>query len=398
MFELIAVLKALGWEIANNLGYANAPYFEYAAFALFAVTIALLVFAYLGPLAQRSSALFACMTVCVGVLSMWLSYQGEAAPTFDAPTFVAKNSTAHRRGPSPFAEREAGEDDTAADEDGKRPHRSASLDGDASSGSTTWGPGTSSLRHLLGWREVDENSVGAPFKDCPDCPEMVTVPKGAFVMGSRDDDPAARPEEQPSRLVRIPNRFAVGRFEITQGQYAAFVRETQFVAATCDRNAPASAATANHPKACVSWNDAVAYVAWLSNKTGRAYRLPSEAEWEYAARAGRSDRRGERAGAIPASFDFGGRATGLRNVGSSPSNIFDLHDMQGNVAELVDDCWQTNVPFGVAVIRAGACNIRTLKDGAWSEAAEYLRPAARRPVPADAARDTIGFRVVREVR
>jgi formylglycine-generating enzyme required for sulfatase activity len=143
------------------------------------------------------------------------------------------------------------------------------------------------------------------FKDCEDCPEMVALPAGEFMMGSPESEFQRLETGGPPRRVAIARRFAIGRFEITMDQFSAFVAQTgmavgdqcrkivEFSGSSAGWGAPEASfrqpgfeVTGKHPVVCVSWHDAQAYVAWLSRRTGKAYRLPSEAEWEYAARAG----------------------------------------------------------------------------------------------------------------
>ncbi|MBL7699041.1 MAG: formylglycine-generating enzyme family protein [Chitinophagaceae bacterium] len=220
---------------------------------------------------------------------------------------------------------------------------------------------------------------GQTFRDCADCPEMVVIPAGSFTMGT----PASEVEKDPfgetrlqlegsQRVVNV-QQFAVGKFDITRGQWAAFVSATKrptsmgchwsFLPAAPGSKPWESNPEANwknlgflqddnHPVVCVTWNDAQDYVQWLSRKTGGDYRLLSEAEWEYAARAGTST-------AYPwgsvASHDYANYGTdtvagvGLASgrdawvatspVGSFPPNQFGLYDMHGNAMQWVEDCF-----------------------------------------------------------
>lgn len=149
-----------------------------------------------------------------------------------------------------------------------------------------------------------EMRPGSVFKDCPDCPEMIVIPAGRFQMGSPDSEKGRESDEGPAHAVTLGRSFALGKTHITRGQYAAFVAATGYDTGNrCGildtskplgwevRNGhgwrnPGFAQQDNHPAVCLSWNDAKAYVQWLALKTGKSYRLPSEAEWEYGARAG----------------------------------------------------------------------------------------------------------------
>lgn len=171
-------------------------------------------------------------------------------------------------------------------------------------------------------------SSGHVFRDCPNCPEMVVIPAGSFKMGSSSDSWST-----PEHDVSIPARFAVGKYEVTFAEWDACAAE-----GGCRNYRPYDKVWGRdrRPVIHMSWQDAKFYIHWLSEKTGKQYRLLSEAEWEYAARAGTSGH-----------FHFGIASTQKANyqgkktvpVGSYPANAFGLHDMHGNVQEWVEDCW-----------------------------------------------------------
>ena len=279
------------------------------------------------------------------------------------------------------------------------------------------------------------------FRDCPDCPEMVVIPAGDFWMGSdRDGDEADR-NERPRHRVSV-GRFALGRYEVTRGEYEAFVSATGHPdgrrCATDDgrgnwewrwRNGaswrdPRFPQGDDHPVVCVSWGDAQLYVRWLSRKTGESYRLPSEAEWEYAARAGTGTRwywgdspSGQcgRANGADASLrrqyrrverlDFDDAVScddGMAHTapaGSYEANAFGLFDVLGNVWEWTEDCWHGNYERapgdGSAWTRGGDCGPRVLRGGSWLNTPRDLRSAVRFIYITGVRSDDAGFRVSR---
>jgi len=275
----------------------------------------------------------------------------------------------------------------------------------------------------------------ATFKECDVCPEMVVVPAGVFRMGSPKNEKARSENEGPLHKVTIARRFAVGKFEVTVDQFAAFAKETGHdTGSVCDiwqdgkwserqgyswRNPPFPQSGA-HPATCLSWNDAKAYLAWLSRKTGHDYRLPSEAEWEYAARAGSGApfhfgsnvgdycRYGNGADQA-AGKDVPGATSWMllscndghaytAPVGSYAANRFGLYDMLGNVFEWVEDCWNgnyTGAPSDGSAWTSGNCGVRVQRGGAWGYPPDYLRTAVRGQQPQAYRYINAGMRAVR---
>ena len=242
-------------------------------------------------------------------------------------------------------------------------------------------------------------------KDCSDCPEMVVVPAGEFMMGSPGTEPHRGTEAQ--HVVTIFRAFGVSRFEITFAEWDACAKD-----GGCRGFKPdAPWGRGRMPVVNINWNDAAAYADWLSKKTGHTYRLLSEAEWEYAARAGSTTpfAFGPTLSAAQANFDASektelnpkGHARGKAVlVGSFKPNAFGLYDMQGNVWEWVQDCW--NDEYGPTLPRdgkpalTGDCNGHVLRGGSWEDGAADIRAAAR---VASAATDrswSDGIRVARE--
>ena len=227
---------------------------------------------------------------------------------------------------------------------------------------------------------------GEMFRDCPDCPELVVIPASEFWMGSPTSEEGRYADEGPQREVRV-ERFALGRYEVTFEEYERFA-----VARGRDPR--------GRPVINVSWEDAMAYAAWLSG-TGFRYRLPSEAEWEYAARAGTETRYswGNAIGRNRANCTGCGSRWGETvPVGSFAANAWGLHDMHGNVSEWVEDCWQDNywgVPSdGRAWTSGGDCS-RVARGGSWNHFPRLLRAANRIRLDAGYRNDSVGFRVAR---
>ncbi|MDX2142896.1 MAG: formylglycine-generating enzyme family protein [Rhodospirillaceae bacterium] len=260
--------------------------------------------------------------------------------------------------------------------------------------------------------------AGAVFRDCRDCPEMIIVPAGNALIGSLESEVGRLPNEGPQHEVRIARPFAISKFEVTRGQYAAFVRETGRVSSTrCvvwtgarggeavdgkswqDPNFPQ---TDDHPVVCITWTDANDYVNWLRGKTGKPYRFLSEAEWEYAARAGTTTR-----------YSFGDDAKDICKfanvpdqsakdsvrgspwlytdctdgygvqtspVGTFAPNAFGLHDMHGNLWEWTEDCYSdtfTGAPTDGSAWMAAPCHRRAVRGGSLSAPVQNSRSASR---------------------
>jgi formylglycine-generating enzyme required for sulfatase activity len=231
--------------------------------------------------------------------------------------------------------------------------------------------------------------TGAVFTDCRiGCPEMVVVPAGVFTMGSLAGTGNA--DEHPQHEVRIAAPLAVSRYEITSGE-----RQTCIDAGACD---PSDAhGHMERPAVNVTWEQVKQYVAWLSRATGKRYRILSESEWEYSARAGKA-----------ALYSFGddeallGRfaATGrIRLVGQREPNAFGLFDVHGNAAEWVEDCYRENYVGAPSDGSAwtGQCSYRVVRGGSWDDPPAKLRSAARSVAPAGYAQPTVGFRVARDL-
>jgi formylglycine-generating enzyme required for sulfatase activity len=225
---------------------------------------------------------------------------------------------------------------------------------------------------------------GPAFRDCASCPEMVPLPAGAFDMGDLDGKGYAH--ERPVRRVSFAGGLALGKYEVTQAEWRAVMgaNPSRFVG---DRN----------PVENVTWEEAKEYARRLAAKTGKPYRLPSEAEWEYAARAGSR-----------AAYPWGNTITrdqaryyedgGTRPVGSYQPNAFGLHDTAGNVWEWVEDCWSAShadVPADGAARERAGCDARVNRGGSWGRNANSLRSAYREWAEPGVRSSTLGFRVAR---
>ncbi len=237
---------------------------------------------------------------------------------------------------------------------------------------------------------------GNVFKDCADvCPEMVVIPAGGFTMGSPAEEAGREADEGPRHPVALVNAFAIGRYEVTFAEYDACVADGACTHVANDQGW----GRGRRPVVDVSWNDAQAYVAWLSGKTGQRYTLPSEAEWEYAARAG-ADTPWQTGRAILTDdaniLNAFGRTV---NVGGYPPNRFGLNDVHGNVDEWTLDCADTGyigAPNDGSAATGGRCaEARLVRGGNFQDEPARVRFAARAGLSQTTRHPGIGFRVAR---
>jgi len=251
----------------------------------------------------------------------------------------------------------------------------------------------------------EEFPSGRVFKDCDQCPEMVVVPAGEFLMGSPEDEPERSKDEGPRHKVTIARPFAVGKVEVTFAEWDACV-----AGGGCNGYEPKDKGwgRGRRPVIYVSWDDAKAYVAWLTKVTGKPYRLLTEAEWEYAARAGTTTpfSTGQTITTDQANFygpytynssAMGQSRGGTMEVGAFPANRFGLHDMHGNVREWVEDCYvetyDKTPQDGTAY--TDNCSLRVLRGGSWGYFPGDLRSAKRLRSTPDFGVYNSGFRVAR---
>ncbi|MFO1289870.1 MAG: SUMF1/EgtB/PvdO family nonheme iron enzyme [Nitrosomonas sp.] len=250
---------------------------------------------------------------------------------------------------------------------------------------------------LLTYIEESESVLMQDFE-----PEMVRVPAGTFIMGSPRSEKGRNSDEGPQYQVAIAYPFEIGRYEVTFAQYDAFVKDLK-------RKLPSNEGwgRGDRPMINVSWHDAQAYIKWLSDKTGKKYRLPSEVEWEYVARAGTTTAYwwGDTIEYNNAVCDgCGSQWDNQRTavVGSFKPNAFGVYDTAGNVWEWTQDCWHDNYTHaptgGTAWLDEdeGNCRYRALRGGSWGSDPRGLRSAARlRGIPVGAGFN-FGFRVARD--
>ena len=274
------------------------------------------------------------------------------------------------------------------------------------------------------------NIPGDVFRDCRECPEMVVVPPGSFRMG--DLSGGGSSSERPVHIVTITEAFAVGRYEVTVGEFREFVDEMSYrteagchlwsgsaweIDSSKSWQNPGFDQTDQHPVGCMNWDDARAYATWLAHITGQSYRLLSEAEWEYARRAGaatlwshgndetgicrygniRDDTYRSNTGDTTGAQCDDGSIT-KAPVGSYQPNEFGLYDMTGNVYEWTQDCWNdsySGAPIDGSSWMSGDCSRHTLRGGSWPSRPWGLRSAFRNKFETGNRSNNFGFRVAR---
>jgi formylglycine-generating enzyme required for sulfatase activity len=241
----------------------------------------------------------------------------------------------------------------------------------------------------------------ATFRDCAeDCPEMIFVPGGSFLMGSPVTEAGRNDNEGPLHKVTITKPFAVSEFDVTFLDWDACVSSSG-----CDAVSDDTMGRGSKPVVDVSWDQAHQYVAWLSRRTGQSYRLLTEAEWEYAARAGSST-------AYPWGNEIGRDNANCRGcgspwdtvqtspVGSFTPNAFGLFDMQGNVWQWVEDCYKdsySGAPADGSILITDICNRRVVRGGSWFTVPRYVRSAYRFGLATAYSFNDLGFRVARSL-
>jgi formylglycine-generating enzyme required for sulfatase activity len=256
---------------------------------------------------------------------------------------------------------------------------------------------------LVQWRDnanrppvpgTGDGPAAARFRDCPECPEMMPLPAGEFRMGASWWDRQSQSDERPRVEVAIEQPFAIGRTEVTFDEWRACV-----AGGGCGGRQPNDAGwgQGRRPVIDVDWNDAQAYVAWLRELTGKPYRLPSEAEWEYACRAGTTTAYAFGDAIGPALANYDRQRAGTREVASYPPNPWGLYDMNGNVWEWVEDVWNdghSGRPDDAAARLTGPDpQEHIIRGGSWDDRDRRVRCASRNGVDDTHRENEIGFRV-----
>ncbi|MFM0624932.1 SUMF1/EgtB/PvdO family nonheme iron enzyme [Paraburkholderia xenovorans] len=246
-------------------------------------------------------------------------------------------------------------------------------------------------------KPVTHAPVAGESRDCATCPIMITVPAGSFSMGSSTDDPS----EKPVHHVTIGAPFAIGKYEVTVDQWNACV-----AANGCQKLTPESNTNKAAPARDLSWDDAQQYVKWLSKTTGKPYRLPTEAEWEYADRGGTTTAYwwGDQMRKGNANCKDCGdpwHKEGPEAAGSFAPNPLGLYDMNGSVWEWTADCWHNSyqgAPADGHAWDSPGCEMRVIRGGSWREGGGYMLSATRFKYSSGVRQSQDGFRVVKDLK
>lgn len=275
--------------------------------------------------------------------------------------------------------------------------------------------------------------AGKHFRDCAECPEMVVIAKGSLKMGSPDTEDGRNDNESPEHQVELAP-FALGKHEVTRAQFAAFVKHAKhnageecrvlvdgkFEQTSAGWKSPGFPQSDNHPAVCISWDDAKAYANWLSKKSGKNYRLPTEAEWEYAARAktqaarywgdnpdvscayaNAADKIAQEKIQGTISWIVHNCADGYAYTspaGKFKANGFGVYDMLGNVLEWTEDLYEESYLNTSLETKAKEEAVRrVLRGGSWYDAPRFVRSAARDKAEPASRYANFGFRLARSL-
>ena len=249
--------------------------------------------------------------------------------------------------------------------------------------------------------------AGDAFQECKECPAMVVAPAGTFAMGSPPSEPGRAALEGPQHTVTLPRAFAVGRYDVSFDEWDACVSD-----GGCNDYKPDSAGwgRGSQPVINISWDDANAYVAWLAKKTGRPYRLPSEAELEYVTRAGTTTPFwwGDFITTAQANYNGTPYIAGPKGenrgrtvpVNSFSPNPWGLYQVHGNVYVWTEDCWHDSyltAPTDGSPWLSGDCGYRAIRGGSWDYNGVYLRSASRLGYSTDTRANWLGLRIARSL-
>lgn len=372
-------------------GLDTATSFAVGLFALTAVLLILAIRAGQNCLG-RILALSSIASVSAANYSMVSAYNGEPPLVYERPGPIERR-VIQRRGEFEYVDKEGGENEGGGGS-GRSSAGGLASDGGSSdaASSAASGSGTASRSALPSLFSNVPNSaardrgvrLGDAIKDCADCPDLVAVAPGFLRMGAVPGDLDALDSEGPRRMVTVPRWFAIGRNEVSLGQYQAFAKATGRAAPDCGTGARSSDLAA--PVTCVTFADARAYIEWLSRSSGIPYRLPAETEWEWAARGGNESR----------------YVTGVGPpLAPSVTNTIGMAGLHGGGAELVGACWTaTHADMSRAATRSGVdtrCRATVVRDAASGEPPVLSRLSARRQFSADQRSPFVGFRIARDL-
>jgi formylglycine-generating enzyme required for sulfatase activity len=236
--------------------------------------------------------------------------------------------------------------------------------------------------------------VGRALQDCPDCPELVVLPKGIFILGNPDPAISGYTDRGPPKQVCIDYEIAMGKFEVTQAQWRAVMGDNPAGIPRCGDTCPIES---------VSFDDVQAYIVKLNDKTGLKFRLPSEAEWEYAARAGTDNKYGfgnDEKALLDYAWIYENGGDRTHKVGLKKSNPWGLYDIHGNVSEWTQDCYinkHTNNPGDGSPVVHTECSQRVTRGGTWADGPLMAKATVRDPVSPSFKTLSLGFRLVRVI-
>lgn len=344
----------------------------------------------------RMLALSSIASVCAANYSMVSAYNGEPPVVYERPGPIERR-VIQRRGEFEYVDKEGGEAEggggsgrgSAGGATAGGPADGATDSAAGGSSSGTGRPSRSGIASLFSNSSTSEArdgrvQLGDTLKDCADCPDLVAVAPGFFRMGADAADTDAQESERPRRLVTVPRWFAIGRSEVTVGQYRNFTTATGHAWPGCGAGTPSGDPAA--PVTCVSPADVRAYVEWLGRQTGIAYRLPAETEWEWAARGGNETRY------------VSGNTPPLT---PSVTNSIGMAGLHGGAAEVVGSCWTANhnemSRTAAQSVPTTRCRNVVVRDAASGEQPVMSRLSARRQLPADQRSPFVGFRIARDM-